>query len=173
MHYLFLLATLVFISCNDEKKEIKISEVKETTTTYYLIRHAEKDRATTEDPGLTEKGKERAMFWATYFENTPLDAVYSTNYVRTKETAAPTAQNKSLAVTLYDANNLYDASFQAATQGKTVLVVGHSNTTPELVNAILGEKKYDHISDTENGMLYKVLLPEMGETTVTVAKIEM
>lgn len=172
MRYLFLLVTLVFFSCGNDKKEKKISE-KGITTTYYLIRHAEKDRTGIENPGLTAKGKDRAMYWATHFENIPLDAVYSTDYNRTKQTATPTAESQSLPVQLYDTDNLYDAQFQETTKGKTVLVVGHSNTTPALVNTILGENKHESISDTENAMLYKVVVSEKKETTVEIDKVEM
>ena len=42
------------------------------------------------------------------------------------------------------------------TQGKTVLVVGHSNTTPQFVNKIIGEEKYPNMDDTDNGSLYIV-----------------
>ena len=172
MRYLFLLVTLVFISCGSDKKDEKSLE-EETKTTYYLIRHAEKDRTTTDNPGLITKGKDRAIKWATYFEDIPLDAVYSTDYNRTKETAAPTAKNKSLTVQLYNADNLYDAKFQEVTKGKTVLVVGHSNTTPAFANTIVGENRFPQISDTENGMLYKVVVSENGITTVTTDKVEL
>ena len=173
MRYVFLLIALVFISCGNDSKDSKTSENEEVTTTYYLIRHAEKDRATTDNPGLTVQGLKRSANWAKHFKDIELDAVYSTDYKRTLETAAPTAKSKSLTVQLYNAENLYDAAFKEATEGKTVLVVGHSNTTPALVNAILGEIKYQQISDTENGMLYKVVVPEGGETSVTVDKVDM
>ncbi len=172
MRYFLFLITLVFISCGNDKKEVTPSEEK-TTTTYYLIRHAEKDRNTTDNPSLISKGKDRAKHWAKHFENIPLDAIYSTDYNRTRETAAPTAQSKALTVQLYNPDNLYNAEFQEATKGKTILVVGHSNTTPALVNTIVGENKYQQISDTENGMLYKVSISEMGETKVTIEKVEM
>tara|TARA_A100000171_G_scaffold53045_1_gene75786 strand:- start:8090 stop:8608 length:519 start_codon:yes stop_codon:yes gene_type:complete len=172
MRYIFLLVTLICISCGSDKKEEKSSE-EETTTTYYLIRHAEKDRTTTNDPGLIAKGKERAIQWAAYFEEVPLDAVYSTDYNRTKETAAPTAKRKSLTVQVYNADNLYNTEFQEATKGKTILVVGHSNTTPALANTIVGENRFPQISDTENGMIYKVVVSENGITTVTTEKVEM
>jgi len=172
MRYLFLLVTLVLVSCGNNKK-VETPLEEGSTTTYYLIRHAEKDRSTTDNPSLMAKGKNRATHWATYFSTIPLDAVYSTDYNRTKETAAPTAKEKSLTIQLYNPDSLYDAAFQQETKGKTVLIVGHSNTTPALVNTIIGERKHQQISDTENGMLYKVVIPETGETVVTVEKIEM
>lgn len=172
MRYFLFVITLVLFSCGNDKKGEKILE-EGSTTTYYLIRHAEKDRSGTENPGLIAKGKDRAIYWATYFKNIPLDAVYSTDYNRTKQTAAPTATNKSLPVELYDTDNLYNAQFQEATKGKKVLVVGHSNTTPALVNIILGKNKYQSINDAENAILYKVVVSEKKETTVQIDTIKM
>lgn len=172
MRYLLLLIVLVYTSCGSGTKDSKTLE-EDNTTTYYLIRHAEKDRTAKENPGLTVKGNERAMHWATYFENIDLDAVYSTTYTRTKQTAAPTAKKKSLTVKFYSADSLYNEPFQLDTKGQVVLVVGHSNTTPAFVNAILGERKYPQIDDTENGLLYKVVVPENGKAIVTIEKVEI
>ncbi|WP_439127780.1 SixA phosphatase family protein [Polaribacter sp.] len=132
----------------------------EETTTYYLIRHAEKDRTdkTNRNPNLNEKGLKRAKKWATYFKNIDLDAVYSTNYNRTQQTAKPTAESKRLEVLSYNPRKMYDSIFKANTTGKTVLVVGHSNTTPVFANKILGEKKYKNMDDNDNASLYVVTI---------------
>jgi 2,3-bisphosphoglycerate-dependent phosphoglycerate mutase len=172
MRYLFLLVTLVLVSCGTDKKD-ESNQEQGITTTYYLIRHAEKDRTTPDNPRLTAKGKERAMHWAEHFKNIPLEGVYSSNYNRTEETAIPIAKSKSLNVQIYSLDTLYSAKFQKATRGKMILVVGHSNTTPAFVNTILGKNKYEEINDTENAMLFTVIVSEMGETTVAVNKIEM
>jgi broad specificity phosphatase PhoE len=133
---------------------------QDETTTYYFIRHAEKDRsdATNKNPSLTEQGLKRAQDWATILKDVELDAVYSTNYNRTQQTAAPTAKHHSLEVLDYDPRTLYSEKFKTATQGKTVLIVGHSNTTPAFVNTILKERKYENIDDHNNGNLYIVTL---------------
>lgn len=87
--YIFLLLfTFTLISsCSTEEK-----------TTYYLIRHAEKDRSdeTNVNPSLTFKGEQRAQNWAEHFKDITLDAVYTTRYYRTIETATPTAKTKNL-----------------------------------------------------------------------------
>lgn len=128
------------------------------TTTYYLIRHAEKDRTdkTNRNPDLNEKGLKRAKKWAEHFKNIDLNAVYSTKYNRTMQTATPTAESKNLEILNYDPRKMYDSIFQADTKGKTVLVVGHSNTTPVFANKILGEKKYENMDDNDNASLYIV-----------------
>ena len=143
------------------------------TTTYYLIRHAEKDTSdkTNKDPHLTEDGKNRAEKWAETFEDVKFDMVYSTDYYRTKETATPTAEAQSLEITYYDPRSMKKDDFLAATEGKTVLVVGHSNSTPMLTNALIGEKKYGQMSEDNNANLYMVTLT--GDTkTATLLKVD-
>ncbi|WP_026915509.1 SixA phosphatase family protein [Christiangramia portivictoriae] len=127
-------------------------------TTYYFIRHAEKDRSdqSEKDPDLTAAGLKRAQNWAEVLKEVPLDMVLSTNYKRTLQTAAPVAREKGLSIENYEAGNGFDKQFKKRTAGKTVLVVGHSNTTPQFVNAILGEKKYADIDDKQNGALFIV-----------------
>ncbi|KGL63593.1 SixA phosphatase family protein [Polaribacter sp. Hel1_85] len=157
--FLFVFAFCVLSACTSDE-----------TTTYYLIRHAEKDRTdkTNRNPNLNEKGLERARKWAAYFKNIDLDAVYSTNYNRTQQTAKPTAESKKLEINSYDPRNMYDSIFKNNTKGKTVLVVGHSNTTPAFVNKILNKKDYPDMDDHDNASLYIVTIS--GEKTTS--KIE-
>ena len=139
-------------------------ESEEPTTTYYFIRHAEKDRSdkTNKDPNLILEGVLRAAKWSIVFENVPFDAIYSTNYNRTRQTAQPTAEKKGLEVQIYDPRQLYSDEFAQATKGQTVLVVGHSNTTPAFVNTVLGERKYPNIDDSNNANLYIVTITGSG-----------
>lgn len=155
---LFLSFVLVlFFSCKTENKEE--TNTNQETTVYYLIRHAEKDRSTTDkDPILTEKGLERAANWAKIFTPIKFDQIYSTDYKRTQQTTFPTATDKRIKIQNYDPDKLYDENFKRNTSGKTVLIVGHSDTTPTLVNTILGEHKYDQIDDKDNGKLFIVTL---------------
>lgn len=149
--FLFVFAFSLLNACTSDK-----------TTTYYLIRHAEKDRTdkTNRNPSLNFDGEQRAQNWSEYFKDIKLDAVYSTNYNRTLETATPTAHTKKLKIKIYDPRKMYDSIFQVETKGKTVLVVGHSNTTPVFANKILGEKKYQNMDDTDNSSLYIVTISD-------------
>ena len=144
---LIIFVFTLFIACTSDK-----------TTTYYLIRHAEKDRTNTtnKNPNLNSDGVIRAEKWAKNFENIKLDAVYSTDYNRTQQTAAPTAKSKGLIVQSYNPSKMYDSIFKKNTKGKTVLVVGHSDTTPVFANIILGQKKYKNMADNDNASLYIV-----------------
>lgn len=147
--FLFVFTFSLLVSCSSEE-----------TTTYYLIRHAEKDRTdkSNGNPNLNFEGEKRAQNWANYFENIQIDAVYSTKYFRTMETATPTAMTKELKIQYYDPRNMFDSVFKADTRGKSVLVVGHSNTTPIFANKILGDKIYDNMDDNDNSSLYIVTI---------------
>ncbi len=138
------------------------SQTDDTTaiTTYYFIRHAEKNRsdASNKNPHLNDLGKIRAENWNAVFSHIKFDAIYSTNYNRTKETAQPTAIKNKLELILYHPFKLDKKVFLNDTKGKTVLVVGHSNTTPQFVNTILGTDKYEMIDDNNNGNLYTVTI---------------
>lgn len=142
------------------------------TSTYYFIRHAEKDRSnpSEKDAHLTEQGKKRAQNWSKVLQNIKFDAVYATDYNRTKETAQPTASKNNLEIVTYSSNSNFDEAFKNATKGKTVLVVGHSNTIPDFVNAVIGKQKYDEIDDANNGNLYMVTLADgtIIDTVLTI-----
>lgn len=145
--FILLFAFSLFSSCAQEE-----------TTTYYLIRHAEKDRSdsTNKNPDLKTKGQERAKKWAAYFKDIELDAIYSTNYNRTLQTAKPTAESKNLEIIKYNPRKMYTSDFQKETKGKTVLIVGHSNTTPAFANKILGSTAFTDIDDSVNSTLFKI-----------------
>lgn len=159
-----LIISTTFLSYTKQKTAIK----KEVISTYYLIRHAEKDRsdATNKNPDLMQKGTERAIRWSEVFKNVPFDKVYTTDYNRTIQTAAPTAKSKELELSFYDPRALFDEAFQKVTKGKIVLVVGHSNTTPFFANKILGKEKYQQIDDHNNANLYIVTVTNNTKTGV-------
>lgn len=144
------------------------------TSTYYFIRHAEKDKSdkTNRNPNLIMEGVLRAAKWGLVFDHVNFDAVYSTDYNRTRETAKPTAEKKGLDITIYDPINMDVKTFLETTKGKTVLVVGHSNSTPTFVNSILGTKKYQNIDESNNANLYIVTISSSGEITDTLLVVE-
>ena len=139
---LLILAFLLTIgtSCKEEPKEI-IDNSEPIISTYYFIRHAEKDRSDPEDidPELNQKGLGRAMHWAEILNEVSLDAIYTTDYERTRMTAAPASIKQEITEQYYDPQTLDIEAFQLENLGKNVLVVGHSNSTPDLVNRMLGE----------------------------------
>ena len=161
MNKIVLLLFTFFCTLNLQAQETQ-------TTTYYLIRHAEKNRLVTSDnnPNLKEKGVDRAIKWSKTFKHINFDYIFSTNYNRTIQTALPTAKSKDLEIQFYNPSDLYNEEFKTLTKGKTVLIVGHSNTTPEFVNKILGEEKYPEIEDRNNANLYIITVSENSKSTI-------
>ena len=105
-------------------------------------------------------------------ENIKFDAIYSTDYNRTKQTAAPTAEKQGVDVTLYDPRNIDINTFLETTIGQNVLVVGHSNTTPTFVNKILGTETYKQIKDDNNANLYIVTITASGEKSASLLVVD-
>lgn len=144
-----------------------LSNAQEVTT-YYFIRHAEKLRVdkTERNPNLNSKGLKRAEAWKEVFSNISFDAIYSTDYNRTMLTAKPTADSKNLPILIYNPRDMYSKTFQNQTKGKTILVVGHSNTTNVFANKVLGFDKYEEIKDNNNSNLYIVTVMNGNSSSI-------
>ena len=147
---------------------ISILSHSQEITTYYFIRHAEKLRVdkTERNPNLNLKGFKRAEAWKEVFSNISFDAIYSTDYTRTKLTAKPTADSKNLPILIYNPRDMYSKAFQNLTKGKTILVVGHSNTTNVFANKVLGFDKYEEIKDNNNSNLYIVTIMNGNSSSI-------
>ncbi|HEV7270078.1 phosphoglycerate mutase family protein [Pseudoxanthomonas sp.] len=124
--------------------------------TFVVVRHAEKATDDPEDPRLSAAGEARAALLAERLRDAPLVAVYATEFRRTRQTAQPTAEAHALPLTAYYARGPaaeIAAQWKQAHRSGTVLVVGHSNTVPDLVAALCGcattamdETEYDRMS---------------------------
>ena len=145
--------------------------IHDTATTFILSRHCE-TTGIGSDPDLSTAGTARAQELLRVLKNVPLDAVYSTNFKRTIQTATPTATDKALTVKTYNPNALspFVDNALATHHGKTILVVGHSNTTPSLLNVLTGTTLYQQLPETEYDNLYIVTVFEKGRATVTHLK---
>jgi phosphohistidine phosphatase SixA len=165
-HLLLALAFIsVFASCKnteESKFQFEIPEGKDLQkTTYYFVRHAEKDTLDPEDkdPHLTDEGLRRANYLAIYFEDKNLDLFYSTDFNRTIQTLIPTIHHYKGDIISYEAKSndtLFSEKFWKDTYGKNVLVVGHSNTSPRFVNEILLEEKYKELDESNYDVFFKV-----------------
>jgi broad specificity phosphatase PhoE len=128
-----------------------------------LVRHAEAAADGT-DPDLTPAGLRRAEALAERLAGLDLDAVLATDTRRARATAEPVAAARGLEIEIYDHRRLAELAARLRAQGGTVLVVGHSNTTPELV-VLLGGDPGEPIAHDEHDRLYRVD-PASGRTTV-------
>lgn len=126
--------------------------------TVILLRHAEKDVSETADsmnPELSAAGKARAEKLIGVIEKYQPDAIYSTQYIRTRETARPLARKRREMIQLYSERNLEQMrDLILSGKIKRLVVVGHNNTTPALVNLLLKEDKYKKLGDNEYDKIF-------------------
>ncbi len=132
-------------------------------TTFILVRHAEKVADGSKDPTLTDKGNDRALNILSMFKDADITAIYSTNYKRTKMTVAPLAKEINKEITIYDPRALkeFSQSLIVDNKGGTVIVSGHSNTTPSLANLLLSEEKLEQFNEDDYGNL--IIITTLGD----------
>ncbi len=135
------------------------------TTTIILLRHAEKDTAGGSDPKLSATGWVRAKTLIDVFKDIIPDEMYSTPYKRTQQTLMQWAELFDKTIKPYNSQKLDSfATELKAMKGKTIVVAGHSNTTPALVNALLGSSKYSTLNDSVYNKIFIVTIKKDGIT---------
>ncbi|MFT5165328.1 MAG: 2,3-bisphosphoglycerate-dependent phosphoglycerate mutase [Saprospiraceae bacterium] len=145
--------------------------IQDTATTFILVRHAE-TTGIGSNPDLSATGLIRSEELRRVLSNVPLDAVYSTNFNRTMQTAQPTADDKSLSVINYNPSSLspFVDNVLMDYYAGAVLVVGHSNTTPSLLNVLVGANIYADLPESAYDNLYVVTVFENGRSEVVHLK---
>lgn len=121
-------------------------------TTVILVRHAERADAPREDPPLTEAGTQRSQKLATLLASAGVKAIYTSQFARTKLTAEPLAKQLGLTVTPITLqskqSNPREVSEESIRQivdkimarpGETALVIGHSNSVPDVIRMLGGD----------------------------------
>ncbi len=118
----------------------------------YLVRHAEKQADGSRDPELTEAGTHRSEDLARWFEDKDIRDIWSSDYKRTRDTAKPSVSRLGLKLKIYDAHDLSTLSETLLGNQNNALIVGHSNTTPELARLLcqceiedMDESEYDRL----------------------------
>jgi 2,3-bisphosphoglycerate-dependent phosphoglycerate mutase len=144
-------------------------------TTFVLVRHAEKMKSADKNPPLTERGKERALNLASVLSEIDIDVIYSTNYLRTINTAKPLADAMGIEVMYYEPGN-YDnlaKDWIEKHAGQNLFISGHSNTTPRIVNALLGRDDHLDLDEKEYDWVYIVDVTHIGAAKVKKLKIKI
>ena len=134
--------------------------------TLYLVRHAEKQVVEGKDPGLTDAGNYRSEQLARWLQDKGVNKIWSSDYQRTRDTAGPLVSKLGLELTLYDPRDLPDLADKLLENRENALVVGHSNTTPELTR-LLCQCDISDMDESEYDQLYVVSV-HRGETSVEV-----
>ena len=137
-------------------------------TTVFLVRHAEKESGGS-DPALAGAGLERARELARVLGDGGIDAVYTSQFKRTRDTASPLAQRLGVTATVVpvEAGGVEHRARELARRiltehaGQRVLVIGHSNTLPQLIAALgLPAPTMDETKDYDD--LFEVVVAPSG-----------
>ena len=142
----------------------------QATTTVIFVRHAEKGAMPADNPGLSAAGQRRAAELKRQLVDADVvagvDAVYSTPFRRTEETARPIADALDLPLHSYDAadTEAIMENIVKVHKGKVILVVGHSNTLPALMGNMGASKRVPAIAEDEYDNIYIVSIPWFGKT---------
>lgn len=149
-----------------------------TTVTVLMVRHAEKAKLPPDNPPLTQAGRERARALAQTASVAGVSAVYASQLQRTQQTVQPTADLLGLTVEVVEKEDVKKLArlIRDKHQGETVLVAGHSNTVPRIIEALGGRslcpKPFPfykdgtcHLSEDQFDNLFIVTVPKSGKST--------
>lgn len=138
------------------------------STEIFVVRHAERMSSTDRDSPLSETGHARARALAAVLNDAGVDAVLTSQFVRTRDTAAPLVERHGLISGVERVEDAEASSIALARRvlsehrGETVLVVGHSNTVHLIVKA-LGGADIDPLTDTDYDDIFLVVVRPDGD----------
>lgn len=167
MRYLLYSITLLFIC---KTSSAQLPEGLSSKTTIYLVRHAEKD--TGNNPQLTAAGRKRAGDLLHILQKKNIQRIYATQYRRTQQTGDSLRIQLHIDTLLYKADTtgetVLNKIIAAGDGGKTILIIGHSNTIPRIIRK-LGAVDFpsSDIPDTVFDHLYR-LTYKKGKARVQV-----
>lgn len=159
---------LTMLACKpDPQDTVDTQPAEPSPLTAWVVRHAEVEEEGGSDPHLSAGGTARAEGLAEELASQPVVAVFSTDYNRTRETAQPTATANGLSLdTSHDPlTTELPEHIIAQHPEDLVLVVGHSNTVPTILEA-LGMAEPPEIEEDEFGDLWVLTRTAEGEVSV-------
>jgi len=142
----------------------------DTPTTVVLVRHAEK-AAPQGDPPLSEAGIARAEALARAVGELEVDALFATQFRRTRDTLGPLSRRSGVEVTVAPVEDVERAARDLAARilgehrGGVVVVAGHSNTVPAMIEALGGDPP-ESIADDRYDDLFLLVID--GDRVVTL-----
>jgi broad specificity phosphatase PhoE len=146
-----------------------VAPVTGATTTIVVVRHAEKSTDDPRDPSLSAAGQERASVLRGVLKDAGVADIYTTQYKRTRQTAEPLAQQFGISITERPITAVNAATYApdlareilTRSAGKGVLVVGHSNTVPDIVRALSG-RSVPAMTDADYDQIFVVVVSASG-----------
>jgi len=142
------------------------------STVVIVIRHAEKESVSVPDPPLSAAGQARAALLMRMFGETKgagrLDAIYISSALRNRMTAAPLAARLGIVPIVAPTDDPKGLAHRIVREnsGKRVMLIGHTNTVPDIVAALSGRKDIPQIDEGEYGTMYIVTVPRIGHANV-------
>jgi broad specificity phosphatase PhoE len=128
------------------------ASVVSAQSTVFFVRHAEKAQSGGKDPALSEAGVARAEILAKILKDAGITTIYTTEFQRTQQTAAPLAKALGINLTTVPASDITVLVSKLRDGKDNALVVGHGNTIPDLIKALgiatpinIGENDYDNL----------------------------
>jgi len=143
-----------------------------TTTTVVVVRHAEKELGSIDDPPLSQVGEQRAEVLARMFGSREgagrIAAVFASDTRRAQRTAEPLAARLGIAVKTIPAADVEGLLQEIRTnyRGRNVFVVGHSNTVPEIVRRLSRDPSVPPMLESDYGTMYVVTIPTLGRASI-------
>lgn len=159
MKVLYWISALVLAGCSTAA-----SEPREQA--FHVMRHLHKAAGT--DPGLTEEGRRCAARLADEMAASGIRSIYASTTRRARETAAPLAARLGLTPVEYDPRDTPGLAARVAAEPGSVLVVGHSNTVPEIVERLGGARPGD-LAEDRFGEVWRVARPGASVTVRRLA----
>ena len=163
LYRLYLLVILLSMAYYQPASALQTNPNSNNAQTIILVRHAEKSP----NGGLTQQGKKRAKILAKMLTDTKIGKIYSTETLRTQQTVTPTAKAHFIPITLYDSNHglLAELKREAIelSSDETILIVGHSNTIPELIYQLGGPS----LTDIDESVFDNLYILQVNNITTT------
>jgi 2,3-bisphosphoglycerate-dependent phosphoglycerate mutase len=169
--FVFIIAAFFKLGGPQQTKQ-QTAARKAGVTTIFLLRHAEKDTSNPgdQDPDLSPAGVQRSRALQQYLQDTPVDAFFSTPYKRTQHTLSFLTQGRP--VQFYDAHDFENlrARVLAEFKGKTIVIVGHSNTVLPIIKAFGAKSPLEQIGDDQYDNLFRLKISPNGKASVQALK---
>lgn len=105
----------------------------------YVMRHLDTPEGE-RDPDLTERGQKGAWALTRWFQGKPLLVIYVSNFRRTRQTVEMLNGERQIRLRLYDPADTPGLVARVKAEAGPVLIVGHSNTVPDIVEQLGGER---------------------------------
>jgi phosphohistidine phosphatase SixA len=155
--YYYLLILIFFSAC---------------THKLYIVRHAEKNTDQGKNPHLSVQGQERAVLLNQILGVKNITQIYSTNTLRTTETATPLSQSTKTIIQLYQPDSIQYILKNIFISKRNTLIVGHSNTIVPMLDSLGIKHTLGKISDNDYSNLFTITYKKYNKKSKRPYKIK-